>query len=102
MPRILLISSDKRALRTWRRWLADASKPAFEVATATSDEDALAQYEAQPPDAILLDASLPGEGAREVVRMVREDPAAPPIALLAGPERADWGAFIRRRGFRLD
>lgn len=86
MARILVISGDNRSRRTWRRWLSDLPTSPFEVVEATNDEEVLARYEEQVPDGILLDAALPEEGAREVVQMLRDDPAAPPVVLLASPD----------------
>jgi two-component system OmpR family response regulator len=55
----------------------------FEVASAATGQEALASALREPPDLVLLDVMLPDMDGFEVIRRLREQPAAPP-----GPRRA--------------
>src|SRR5215467_4675044 len=56
----------------------------YEVGTAVSGEDALAQVRQAPPDLVILDLMLPGMGGLEVCRRLRQDriTASLPIVML--------------------
>lgn len=54
----------------------------FDVATANSGEEALAQVAGERPDVIVLDVMMPGMTGWEVARRLKEDPATKGIPIL--------------------
>lgn len=61
-----------------------------DVTLAASAAEAWAQIEASPPDAMLLDVSMPGETGLELLRRLREAGRLPPqVALLSAMLPAD-------------
>jgi class 3 adenylate cyclase len=56
----------------------------YEVGTASSGEQALAQISAEPPDLVLLDVMMPGLSGYDVCRRLRDDPrtALLPVVLV--------------------
>ncbi len=53
---------------------ARLQKNGFEIATATSGAEALAQVKKSRPDLIVLDVMMPPPNGFEVCRMLKEDP----------------------------
>jgi DNA-binding response OmpR family regulator len=47
----------------------------YEVSVARDGDQALSMIRQQPPDLVVLDASLPGQSGYEVCQQVRADPA---------------------------
>ena len=68
----------------------------FTVTTAMDGQQALQRWEAERPDIILLDGSLPKLDGFEVCRRIRHDSETPVIMLTARDEEADVV-----RGFQL-
>jgi len=83
--RILVVDDEPQVLRLLRTALTARG---YDVTTATSGEDALAELERRSTDVILLDLILPGMSGLDVCRRVREISAVPVIVLSAhGDER---------------
>lgn len=86
MNRILVVD-DERAVR-------DALDRAlrlsgYEVALAEHGLDALAKVGADPPDAIVLDVSMPGVDGLGVARRLRDDGDRTPILMLTARDAVD-------------
>jgi len=84
-PKKILIVDDESNLRElYKGELAEAG---YEVATASTGEEALAMIEEAGPDLVTLDVRMPGMGGIETLREIRElDPGIPVIMLTAYPE----------------
>lgn len=82
-PRLLVIASNRVHLAVIARRLAESG---FQIATARTAHDGLAQLHRVPVDLIVSELRLPGTSGTELVRMVRDDPAHRhiPILLIAG------------------
>ncbi len=68
----------------------------YEVVAAVDGKQALARWEAERPDLVLLDASLPGLNGFEVCRRIRQEGQTPIIMLTARNQEEDVV-----RGFNL-
>src|SRR5580698_431830 len=65
--RVLIVEDEPALLRALR---IDLRARGYEVLTAATGQDALAQAAAQPPDAVLLDLGLPdGDGTTVIARL---------------------------------
>jgi len=73
-PRILIVDDDAAALRLLAVGLTGAG---FDVATATSGEEALALITTSPPDALVLDYEMSGLNGAEVCARLRASEAVP-------------------------
>jgi two-component system, cell cycle response regulator DivK len=80
MPRLLLVEDDQAIREMMARRL---ELRGFAVTTAVDGEAGLAAAFADPPAAILLDASLPGLSGWEVARTLRADPRGATIPIVA-------------------
>ncbi|MCW2885971.1 MAG: two-component system, OmpR family, response regulator PrrA [Streptosporangiaceae bacterium] len=80
MQRILAVDDDPAILRALRRGLV---LEGFEVDTAESGRDALARIAAAPPDAVVLDVSMPGLSGIAVCTSLREHGAEVPVLMLS-------------------
>src|SRR3954468_19168943 len=80
MQRILAVDDDPAILRALRRGLA---LEGFEVDTAESGRDALARIAGVPPDAVVLDVSMPEVSGIEVCTSLRERGTEVPILMLS-------------------
>jgi Response regulators consisting of a CheY-like receiver domain and a winged-helix DNA-binding domain len=91
--RILAVDDDPAILRSLRRGL---SLEGFEVSTAPSGRAALELAEREPPDAIVLDVSMPEISGIEVCARLRERGAEVPVLMLSAmDEVADRVAGLR-------
>ena len=68
MKKILLAMTDRDALRLLKSRL---SREEYYVLMASSGERTLALFEAEQPDMVILDSSLPGRDGYEVCRQIR-------------------------------
>jgi two-component system response regulator PrrA len=80
MQRILAVDDDPAILRALRRGLM---LEGFEVDTAESGKEALARIVATPPDAVVLDVSMPGLSGIEVCTTLREGGTEVPVLMLS-------------------
>lgn len=91
--RILAVDDDPAILRSLRRGL---SLEGFGVSTAPSGRAALELAEREPPDAIVLDVSMPEMSGIEVCARLRERGAEVPVLMLSAmDEVADRVAGLR-------
>lgn len=83
MPRVLLVDDDPAMLRLLE---VNFRLEGFETSTAGRGEEAVEAATADPPDAMVLDVTLPGIDGHEVVRHLRQDPsgASLPVVFLTG------------------
>ncbi len=90
-PRLLVVEPSRVYLAVIARRLAECG---FQIATARTAHDALAELHRVPVDLILSELRLPGTSGVELVRMVRDNPAHRhlPVLLIAG--RSDRKASI--------
>jgi DNA-binding response OmpR family regulator len=74
----------KGGLECWRRGAAKSSgaKAGLEVRTAGDGQAALAAVQANTPDLILLDISMPNGDGFEVCRKIRENPVWQDIRII--------------------
>src|SRR5215510_11479012 len=85
-PLVLVADDEPQILRVMR-----ASLPVrgFEVTTASTGEEALAQLRKHVPDVIILDLVMPEMSGLEVCRRVREFSSVPIVVLSAKGSEAD-------------
>lgn len=86
MSRILVVE-DEETLSEAIAFLL--SKEGFEVSVATTGPEAIAQFEKNGADLILLDLMLPGLSGTEVCRQIRSKSAVPIIMLTAKDSEID-------------
>ncbi len=86
--RVLVVDDDPTVSDVVRRYLERAG---YQVALATDGASALAQYERDRPDLLILDLMLPGVDGLEVCRRIRQNhgDAIPIIMLTALGEETD-------------
>ncbi len=79
--RILLVDDEPEICWILSRALGELG---FDVATAESAQAALAAFESQVPDVVLLDLRLPDGDGLEVLRRIREQDEQAPVVMLTG------------------
>jgi two-component system, OmpR family, KDP operon response regulator KdpE len=89
--RILVVDDEPQFLRALQTNLRGAG---YDVATATTAEEALAAAGLQPPEAIILDLLLPDGRGTDVCRELREWTQAPIILVSAVGEEAEKVAAL--------
>ncbi len=67
--RILVVEDDRKTVVLYRRYL---SEDVFIIEYAADGEAAIAAYDRQKPDIVMLDLSLPGPGGMEILRHIRK------------------------------
>ena len=85
-PRLLVVEDEDATRRSLAAYLLRRDYHVVEAATA---RDALRCWEAQRPDAVLLDLGLPDRDGVEVIRRIRRVAATPIIILSARGEERD-------------
>ena len=89
--RLLIIDDDPLILKVLQAGLRD-----YSVVTASSAEEGLRLYAAQPFDAVICDLVLPGMQGLEVIRRIREtDPAARVLIITGHDTQARLLAALR-------
>ena len=63
---------------------------------ATSGAQALELIRAEPPDAVLLDVTMPEMSGFEVYKAIRREPKLQALPVLLGPSSADGTRFAPR------
>ena len=86
-PRNVLVVDDTRDCLVILRGMLQGH--GFEVRTADSGPDALAQIDAKPPDVILLDVMMPGMSGLEVLQRLRADHATARIPVILVSARTE-------------
>lgn len=84
--RILLVEDDDSLREGLFLALGDAG---YSVATTADGDKALALFDAQPFDIVLLDVMMPGRNGIDVVRKIRESSSVPVVMLTARGDAAD-------------
>ncbi|NUW35519.1 response regulator transcription factor [Nonomuraea sp. SMC257] len=79
-PRILAVDDDAAILRSLRRGLR---LEGFDVTTAASGRQALDLVDGAPPDAVVLDVSMPGLSGIEVCSRLRGHGSEVPVLMLS-------------------
>ena len=89
--RLLIIDDDPLILKVLHAGLRD-----YSVVTASSGEEGLERYAAEPFDAVICDLALPGMDGFEVIRRIRErDPAAQVLVITGQDTQARLLAALR-------
>jgi two-component system response regulator RegX3 len=68
---------------------AALGREGFDVALAATAAAGLEEFEARPPDLVLLDVMLPDGDGRDVLRRIRESSRVPVVMLTARGEEMD-------------
>jgi len=95
-PRILLVDDDQGIVAAVKPALAAHH---YEITTAADGVEALALFEREHPDLILLDLNLPRKDGREVLATIKTDPSLrriPVVVLTTSKEEED----VLREGSR--
>jgi CheY-like chemotaxis protein len=79
MPNILIVDDEPETCRVMTRLFA---RRGWSSACVHGAGEALAAVRSGRPDAVLLDAAMPGMGALDILAAVRGDPAAAGVAVL--------------------
>ena len=85
-PRILLVD-DEQPIQTLLSF--PLQRDGYEVIVASDGREALARYDEQPPDLVVLDLMLPKLDGLEVCRRIRARSTVPIIMLTARAEEID-------------
>jgi len=85
MTKHILLVDDDELLR--RSLAFNLEKAGYQVMTAASAEDALAQAQVEPPDLVLLDIGLPGMDGLDALRTLRARTAHLPVIFLTARRR---------------
>jgi two-component system OmpR family response regulator len=80
LKHVLVVDDEKRIREVVEYALVKAG---YRVTTAADGEQALAAFEAEPPDAVVLDVMLPASDGLEVCRRIRAHGATPIVFLSA-------------------
>ncbi len=92
---VLLVDDDEVFARVLGREL---ERKGFEVRTATSGEQALSEFGANPSDAVLLDLRLGEMDGLQVLEGLRSHPQAPEVVILTGHGTIDTAIEAMKRG----
>lgn len=84
-PNILVVDDDPRLLKLVR---VNLERAGYTVSSATSGPAALEQLVAEPPDAVVLDITMPGMDGFAVTKRIRESSNIPIIMLTAQGEQS--------------
>ena len=98
----ILVVEDERGVRLLLRRLLEAAGAS--VVVATSPDEALAEFDRQPPDVLVSDIRMPGGDGYQLIRRVRERPADRggriPAVAVSGSVSAEDIAKILAAGFQ--
>jgi two-component system NtrC family response regulator len=86
MARILIVDDDTALRQALATALADLG---YQPAEAADGAAALAFLSSQNADAVLLDLRMPGIDGMEVLRRLKDQPGAPPVAVLTAVPTSD-------------
>lgn len=87
MAKKILIIEDERALADSLSYAF--KKEGFEVSAAASGDEGLSQFQAKPPDLVILDLMLPGVSGEDICREIRKAGDTPIIVLSAKDAETD-------------
>jgi CheY-like chemotaxis protein len=89
--KILIVEDDAVTARIYGQWLAKAG---YEIKTAKTGPEALAQVGLWEPDGVLLDLMLPNLNGLEVLTRIRSEASALPVIMCTNA----FSAAVRDRG----
>ena len=93
----VLIVDDEAAIRDTLRMVLEYE--GYEVSTVGDGRAALAELDAAPPDAVLLDIKMPGmDGLETLDRIVARGSSAPPVLMISGHGDIATAIECTRRG----
>jgi two-component system nitrogen regulation response regulator NtrX len=93
----VLIVDDEAAIRDTLRMVLEYE--GYEVSTVGDGRGALAELDASPPDAVLLDIKMPGmDGLETLDRIVARGSSAPPVLMISGHGDIATAVECTRRG----
>ena len=94
MSRILIVD-DSETILSFLRTIFESER--YEVATATSGDEGLAQVHLALPDLVITDSNMPGMDGFSFLRILRSDPAteAVPVIMLTAGSPDDPDHIVR-------
>jgi two-component system response regulator GlrR len=96
--RILIVDDDPEIARMLSKSLA---RHGYEIDTAASAEEALAQVEARPADAALVDLVMPGRDGADLAELLRRKLPGLPIGILTGYRNSPLLPADERSGIKV-
>jgi len=93
--RILVVDDNEGVLETLRMTLESEG---YEVLTASDAKTALADLDANPPDAVLLDIKMPGMDGFEALDRIVARQGSPPVLMISGHGDIATAVEATRRG----
>jgi two-component system, NtrC family, nitrogen regulation response regulator NtrX len=96
MAQKVLVVDDEAAIRDTLRMVLEYE--GYEVATAPDGRAALAELDAAPADAVLLDIKMPGMDGLETLDRIVSRGAAPPVLMISGHGDIATAVESTRRG----
>jgi DNA-binding NtrC family response regulator len=96
MAQKVLVVDDDPGIRDTLRMILEYE--GYEVATAPDGKTALAELDASPADAVLLDIKMPGMDGLETLDRVVSRESAPPVLMISGHGDIATAVECTRRG----
>ena len=93
--RVLVIDDEVKFCNVVKEFLTGRG---YEVMTASTGRDALAQFEHFAPDVVLLDMVMPGISGLELLRLIRERPFPPKVILVTAVDDPEVAEQAMRQG----
>lgn len=97
--RILIADPDEYTLDSYRDFL---ERQGFEVATATTGLECVAELRRRAPDVLVIEPSMPWGGGDGVLALMHEDADVPLIPVLVLTYGRDRGVLYRLAPFTVD
>ncbi|MFH1176240.1 MAG: response regulator [Acidobacteriota bacterium] len=95
MTRVLLVDDERTYIDSLAKVLR---RRGFEVATSYDGRSALALFDAQEPDVVLLDLRMPGQDGIATLAEIRKLDQSTPVLLLTGHADIERAAAALRGG----
>ncbi|HLN80703.1 MAG TPA: response regulator [Thermoanaerobaculia bacterium] len=96
MSHKILVVDDDAGIRDTLRMILEYE--GYEVATSADGKSALADLDASPADAVLLDIKMPGMDGLEVLDRIVARDGAPPVLMISGHGDIATAVDSTRRG----
>jgi len=94
MRTVLIVDDEPTARYGMRR----ALEPSFKVVEAGSGAEARAAFSSAPPDLVLLDVVMPGEGGLSILRWMRENGHETPVLMVSALDSAKTAVEALQNG----